>query len=104
MYAIRTYRSQKNYQAANEWKDFGSIIESDITSTNQPEADVVKVYTAGEAIVVEGVQSGETISIYTQAGALIHTLQATDDRVKIKLPLPAIYLVKTAYRTFKVAL
>lgn len=96
--------ARSNYLAAPEWKDFGSIVEVDITSTNQPQAEVVKVYTEAETIVVEGVQSGESISIYTQAGALIQTLQATDDRVKIELPLPGIYLVKVGDQTFKVAL
>lgn len=96
--------AKENYLAAPEWKDFGTIIESDITSTNQLRADAVKVYTEGETIVVEGVQSGEAISICTQAGALIQKVKATDDRVKINLPNRAIYLVKTANRTFKVAL
>ena len=96
--------SFSSYQAAPEWKDFATIMEEDLTSNPQIQTGNIKVYTEAEAILIEGAQPGETISVYTESGALIQTSQVTDDIVRINVPRGHSYLIKTTGKTFKVAL
>ena len=96
--------SYSAYRAAIEWGDFATIIEEDITSNAQIQSSNIKVFTEAEAIVIEGAESGETISIYTESGALVQTTQATGDIVRINVPGGQVYLIKTGGQTFKIAL
>jgi len=96
--------SYANYWLAAGWGDFANIIEEDITSNTQIQTGNIKVYTEAEAIVIEGAESGVTISVYTESGALVQTMQATDNIVRINVPTGHIYLIKTEGKTFKIAL
>jgi len=96
--------SYSAYRAAIEWGDFATIIEEDITSNAQIQSSNIKVFTEAEAIVIEGAESGETISVYTESGALVQTIQTTDDIVRINVPGGQVYLIKTGGQTFKIAL
>ncbi len=96
--------SLSSYQAAPEWKDFATIMEEDLTSNPQIQTGNIKVYTEAEAIVIEGAQPGETISVYTESGAFIQTTQVTDNILRINVPRGHTYLIQTVGKTFKVAL
>lgn len=96
--------SYSAYQAAEGWSAFATIIEEDFTSNPQIQSSNIKVYTEAEAIVIEGAQPGETISVYTESGALVQATQATDDIVRINVPRGQTYLIKTTGKTFKIAL
>ena len=93
-----------NYWLADVWGDFANIIEEDITSNLQIQSSNIKVYTEAEAIVIDGAEPGETISIYTESGALIQSTQATEDIVRINVPIGHVYFIKTVGKTFKIAL
>jgi len=78
--------------------------ENTLSSVNQFQSNNTKVYSEGEFIIIEGAEPGETVSIYTESGALIQTTQATGDIVRINVPEGHVYLIKTVGKTFKIAL
>lgn len=97
--------SYSSYWVAPIWGDFTNIIEEDVV-TSLPKAEIWSnaVYSEGESIVIEGAESGEIISIYTESGALVQTTQATGETLRINVPGGHTYLIKTAGKTFKIAL
>jgi len=64
----------------------------------------MKVYVDQDAIIVTGADLGDNISVYTESGALLQSIKATDDIVRINVPTNHIYIVKATNKTFKVAL
>jgi len=96
--------SLSSYRTAEGWSDFTTIIEEELTSNPQIQTGNIKVYTEAEAILIEGAEPGETISVYTESGSLIQTTQVTDNIVRINVPRGHTYLIKTTGKTFKVAL
>jgi len=54
--------------------------------------------------MIEGAESGVSISVYTESGALIQITEATDDIVRINVPKGHTYLIKTVGKTFKITL
>lgn len=99
--------SVSTYKAAAGWSGFSSIVEEALTSTGISEnvAGKTAVYSDRDAIIVNGANSGETISVYTTVGALMQTAKVTANETRIEnLPSNQIYLVKIAGTTFKVAL
>jgi hypothetical protein len=64
----------------------------------------VKVYTTTSEIIIEGTSDGETIELYSINGKQIQTLKSEGERIIIPAQRDAVYLVKTAGKTFKVIL
>lgn len=64
----------------------------------------LKVYTVGHAIIVEGSQSGETVSVYNLVGVQLQTIQSRGERLILAVRGNGIYLIKTASKTFKMKL
>ena len=93
-----------NYLGATGWRDFTNIIEEEATSISQTEKSNVKVYTDQDAITVTGADLGDYISVYTESGALLQTIKVTDNTIRITVPGNKIYFIRTADKTFKVAL
>jgi len=62
----------------------------------------VKVYTTTSEIIIEGTSDGETIELYSINGKQIQTLKSEGERIVIPAQRDAVYLVKTAGKTFKV--
>lgn len=62
----------------------------------------VKVYSTQSAILVEGISTGETVSIFDLTGTKLHTLQSNGQRLSLPIKHPGIYLVKTASQVVKV--
>lgn len=96
--------SYANYWVAPIWGDFASIIEEDLTSISKVQSDNIKVYTGEGAIIIEGVDPREIISVYAQSGALVQSLQATSDVVRIYVPVGNTYLIEVTGKSFKIAL
>lgn len=64
----------------------------------------VKVYTTLSEIVVEGTSEGENVDVFTINGKQIQTVQSQGLRIVLPAQRDAVYLVKTANKTFKVIL
>jgi hypothetical protein len=64
----------------------------------------VKVFTTTSDIVIDGAAKGEVISLFTVNGQQLQTLKSDGKRMVIPAQQDAVYLVKTASKTFKVIL
>ena len=95
--------SSQLYRDTNKWKDFTNIVEESITPINELSLSKASVSTLHNSIIIQNAH-GETISVYTPSGALLKTVKASDDYIKIEVPENQIYLVKIANITYKVAL
>ncbi len=105
-YSSRLYvplGSIQSYMQAKVWKDFVNIVEDGINPVNEISLYKTSVSTLDNAIIIQNAH-GETISIYTPSGALLRTVKATDNLIKIEVPENQIYLVRISNSTYKVAL
>ncbi len=92
------------YRNATVWSEFTNIIKEEPTVVTQIKASNIKVYTEQDAIVITGAEYGDAISVYSEAGVLLHKVKATDDIIRFNLPANHIYLIKIVNKSFKVAL
>ena len=63
-----------------------------------------KVYSAGNHIVIKGVDSGEIIQVYSLDGKLENSFVADSEEIQIKAQTGKAYIVKTAHKTVKLSL
>jgi len=70
---------------------------------NMSKANEIKIYTEKNMIFINGAALGDEISVYTISGTLLKSLIATDEKIRISVPVNQNYLVKIAERSFKVA-
>ncbi len=64
----------------------------------------IKAYGHRGDVVVAGCEHGESIAVYDVDGVLLRTIFATSDTMRIAMPTDAVYVVKVADATVKVAL
>ena len=74
------------------------------TSVSSIDISNVKVYTTRSEIIIEGVPENELIRIYTLNGVMIYNQKGESERMVIPVCEDAVYLVRTAGKTFKVIL
>ena len=92
------------YKAADEWKDFYNIVETDFSGTEEIAADAaadVTVYAAAGRIVVENAAAGTPIAVYSADGMLIYSGTVSDTRTEIPAPAGKLYIVKCGKAVFK---
>ncbi|MEI8085832.1 MAG: hypothetical protein WCG93_06420 [Paludibacter sp.] len=77
---------------------------STVTGAPQMFNNKVKVYTSQSDIIVEGAAEGELVSLYTVNGVQTQSVLSNGERMVIPAIKDAVYLVKTATKTFKVIL
>lgn len=77
-----------------------------LLTTETPETSVsnLKLYTSGSDIVVLGTVKDEVVSLYSITGLRLQTIKSQGERIEIKAQTGAVYLVRTATKTFKVIL
>ncbi|MEN6361051.1 MAG: leucine-rich repeat domain-containing protein [Bacteroidales bacterium] len=75
-----------------------------ITSIKSNSNSPVNVYTTETEIIVDGIKPNETICLYTIDGIRLQKLLSKGSHITISAPQGSVYLVKTALKTFKVAL
>lgn len=93
-----------DYKAANVWKDFLNIVETDFAGTEEIAAEAavdVKVYAAAGCIVVENAAAGTPIAVYTADGVLIYGGVVSDTRTEIPAPAGKLYIIKCGNAVFK---
>jgi len=93
-----------NYQNAAYWNNF--FLFSEISPSGVPKlvSSNVKVYTTQSEIIIEGSSEGENISVYTLNGMHLQSVKSDGERLAIPAENGSAYLVKTAFKTFKVIL
>jgi hypothetical protein len=95
-----------SYKNAFLWAGFANTIEeSSSTPVSPVQSSNLEVHTEQDNIVLSGVEPGEMVSVYTEAGTLLQKIKATDHTVRIKASaLPHFYILKTTHKTLKMIL
>jgi len=78
-----------------------------VTSTSSPEVspdNPLRAWMQAGLLRITGLTIGETVSIYSATGALVHHGVATSDETYIVLKTQGVYIVKSGNNTVKVAL
>jgi len=92
---------------ATSWISYfqGNKINIDYpTAVNDLSMNNIKVYATAGGISIEGLGAGEKLTLYTVNGVQLQTLQSEGTRIILPALPKAVYLVKTAGKTFKVIL
>lgn len=92
------------YKVAKVWSAFFNIVEEFQTSQLDLDINRATLYSEFKSIVIKGVKPGETISVYTISGSIIHNVRATDEEIRIPVSANQIYLVKIGGKIFKIAI
>ena len=89
------------YSAADQWGDFANIQE-EVTSVPQAMTEGPTIYRKGDVLLLEGVEAGVLIAVYTENGILLQTVLASDNIVRIPLPAGQTYLISLDGKAVKV--
>ena len=93
-----------DYRAADGWKEFFNIVETDFAGSGEIAADATaaaKVYAAAGRIVVENAAAGTPIAVYTADGVRIYSGVVSDTFTEIPAPAGKLYIVKCGKAVFK---
>lgn len=84
------------YQSANQWKDFGNIMEIETTGIEEDLFSNTKVYTDNNSIIVQlpQVLHNTIVSVYDLNGRLIQTQKISASRTTIPMIDNGVYLVR----------
>ena len=79
----------------------GMLTYSAATALDNAVNSNIKVYMANEKAVIDGINAGETFTVYNAMGAVVLSAKATSSKVEVNLPSRGLYLIKTLNTTFK---
>ncbi|MDD3321401.1 MAG: hypothetical protein PHS59_08160 [Paludibacter sp.] len=71
------------------------------TGLNNAANSNIKVYMANNKAVIDGINAGETYTVYNALGAVVLSAKATSSKVSVNLPSAGLYMIKTLDGTFK---
>jgi hypothetical protein len=91
--------SKQLYSSTEYWRDFFNFTTNLKLVNNH-----LKVYTTQSEIIIEGTSKDEIITLYTLNGKQLQTIKSQGEKIAIPAATNAVYLVKTAGKTFKVML
>ena len=93
------------YRNADYWKDFLLISEKNFpTETMNIHHNHFYAYSSNSSIIIEGINKGETVSIYSLNGKLLINMKSQGEKLTIPMTLSGIYLIKTTTECLKVRL
>ena len=96
-----------NYKVLSPWNEFKEIVEyDDPTAILQANADCgVTVSTSAHSIHLSGTVAGDSIKVYSTAGALLQSITAGEGVTTVSgLMSGEVYIVKIGKKSVKVAL
>ncbi len=94
-----------SYSSANYWGEFGQITESDFIDTSlKPNNKEYKIYSVNNDIIIDGLNSGDIIDVYTIQGILLKKTAATMNSFTLKVPVHGIYIVRIGEFVSKIAI
>lgn len=93
------------YKAATYWSAFTNITDDLVdTAISDASMSTVNIYGNSTDIIVDGLNVGDRISVFTISGILIQTLKSTGNRELIHMKNGGLFIVKTDSKTAKVVL
>ena len=96
-----------DYRAANEWKEFFNIVETDFAGSGEIAAYAAvgaKVYAAAGRIVVENAAAGTPIAVYIADGVQVYGGTASGGRTEIPAQAGKLYIVRCGNAAYKTAM
>ncbi|MDR0797074.1 MAG: leucine-rich repeat domain-containing protein [Tannerella sp.] len=93
--------TKTRYEAADVWKDFGTIIEYEPSGIETIETQTLKVYASNSILHVAGLRTGALLRIYSIAGLLVYQGIAKAEVEYIPLSTIGIYIVTDGRETTK---
>lgn len=97
--------ARNNYLNAPYWGEFVQITESDFyDSLDMSVNNNIRIYRVNQNIIIEGLNQGNRIEIYTIQGKLLKLTKATQNSFLFKVPANGIYIVRVAGSVFKLAI
>ena len=96
-----------DYRAADGWKEFFNIAETDFAGSGEIAADAAaaaKVYAAAGRIVVENAAAGTPIAVYTADGVQVYGGTASGGRTEIPAQAGKLYIVRCGNAAYKTAM
>lgn len=91
------------YEANEEWKKFGTIVESDGSSVNEFEAAKAVIWGADNTVYVKNAESGTVVNVYDLTGAVVASGVADGD-LALQVAAKGVYIVKAGKAVAKVRL
>lgn len=95
--------SYSAYHSANYWGNFTTVVEYDPTLINSLHLSQIKVFSKEDVLIVDGVENGDEVSVYTLAGVFLQCKKATNAMVKFNLKNKDLYIIRTPHKTIKAA-
>ena len=93
------------YLNTNYWNEFTLISESDFTDTAvKSVSNNLLLYGKNQIIVIEGLNSGEVIEIFTSQGILLKKAIPTNYFFRLKVPVSGVYIVRISGNSYKLIL
>ena len=94
--------SAEAYRNAPEWKDFGNIIEEDLTGIDNNETSQCRVTKAGHGDIAISGYTGD-VTVYSLSGATVKTARCCGNTV-LSVPTGEVYIVRTGKTSVKIAM
>ena len=94
--------SKSLYETAEEWKNFGTIVEYNFTSSAHIDIPTFKTYASNGILYISGIQVGEPLYVYNLAGQLVYNDIVNSETAVIPLYVRGFYVIKTENQTIKV--
>ena len=91
------------YEANEEWKKFGTIVESDGSSVNEFEVAKVVIWGADNTVYVKNAEAGTVVNVYDLTGAVVASGVADGD-LALQVSAKGVYIVKAGKAVAKVRL
>lgn len=91
------------YEANEEWKKFGTIVESDGSSVNEFEAAKAVIWGAHNTVYVKNAEAGTVVNVYDLTGAVVASGVADGD-LALQVAAKGVYIVKAGKAVAKVRL
>ncbi len=95
----------KDYLNTNYWNEFSQISESDFVDTAIKSVNSSHLlYGKNRIIIIEGLNKGELIEIFTSQGTHLKKMVATDFSFRFQVPVSGIYFVRISGNSYKLML
>jgi hypothetical protein len=91
-----------NYSGKPGWMEFMNVKEKEFsTALQNTQLSDIKMHRVESKIVVDGVEAGETVSVYSANGTLVNSIKSTTDKIILPLKSANVYILKIGNQTFK---
>jgi len=97
--------SSAAYKSAPAWSGFSNIVEQESgIGFTSVDAEGLDIRVDGGRIMVNGIEPGNRVTLYTVDGRVIASSAQNDGEVKLDVATPGIYILKIGSKTIKICI